>query len=337
MKLLTVTLALLMAMPTLAQRSKSKTEAVIPAVTTGGISYSLPRTGIRIKVKATKTTFAAGPYAAYAESLLGISDIKMQSGVSWNIEDIDFTTFSEPDPEHRYLTGNVNAALVQLTSDGCLAGINSTAVTGTPAKPVSNAYTSKPRSPELLFTNLTGSTDLTGRSPLETRAATAAATILKARTARLDIVTGMFDEFHPDGKAYEESFEELHRIEKDNLELFIGKSASEEHTFYFDFVPPSRNVKGEVVFRFDETLGFLPKADFSGKPVMIDVEKSGPATASPDRRNLRNLREIQVLRHLREIQVLRNLREIQVLRHLRNLREIPPLAPSFTASLPWPR
>ena len=72
-------------------------------------------------------------------------------------------------------------------------------------------------------------------------------------------------------------------MEEKNLALFTGKSITENFTFYYDFIPGPEPAKGEVIFRFDENLGFLSKNDFSGKPVTIDVEKTekpGPAEVS---------------------------------------------------------
>ncbi|HOF54910.1 MAG TPA: DUF4831 family protein [Prolixibacteraceae bacterium] len=275
MKIVTIAMALLIALPATAQRSKSKTDNITMVMPSGGIVYSLPRTGIRIKITATRTNFVSGPYAAYAESLLGIRNVKQQPGISWNIEKVEFSSFSEPDPEHRYRTGAGQSAMLQLTPEGCLAGINTNLAPPKTEPPVSNSYNYRNLTNELMFTNLTNSTEMTGRSPVEQRATSAAALILKSRSTRFDIASGMLDEFHPDGDAYDESIEELRKIEKTNLELFTGKSVTDEYTFFYDFVPPAKSVKGEVIFRFDETLGFLPKTDFSGKPVMIDVEKSG--------------------------------------------------------------
>lgn len=271
MKLLVYALALLLAFPAVGQRSK-KTIEETPVLTVDGLTYHLPRTGIRVVVTATRTDFVAGPYALYAESLLGIQNVKNQSRISWNIDAVEVVTFAEPDPEHRYKTGNMNASLLQLSPTGCLSGINAVMPPAEGPQPAVNAYTLPAPATAPAFTRLTNNTDLTGRSPLEQRAAAAAAAILKARSARLDIVTGMLDEFHPDGEAYEESLEELRKIEKSNLELFTGKASHQKYTFSYDFIPAAKGTKGEVIFRFDETLGFLPKSDFSGKPVMIDVE-----------------------------------------------------------------
>lgn len=277
---LTLSLALLLAVPVFGQRSKKSTESM-PVQLSEGITYSLPRTAIRVKVTATRTDFIPGPYALYAETLLGIQNVKNQARMVWSIDGIEFSTFGVADPEQRFRTGSLSTPILQLTADGCLAGFNTTATSAvTQEAPVTNFY-APPASPVMpAFTRLTNSNDLTGRAPVEQRAAAAAATIMKARTARMDIVTGMFDEFHPDGDAYEESLNELRKVEKTNLELFTGKSSSSLHTFVYDFTPSSTGARGEVIFRFDEALGFLPKSDFSGKPVLIDVELTAAANGA---------------------------------------------------------
>lgn len=283
MRLVVISLAMLLAWPVAGQKSKKSVE-ILPVETSGGITYSLPRTGIRVKVTATRTDFVAGPYALYAESLLGIQKAGLQSRVTWNIDDIELGTFAEPDPDQRYQSGNLSAALLQLTPDGCLAAINAPEQPTLGQELVSNTFVLPAPKEIPAFTRLTNNAELTGRAPLEQRATAAAVAILKARQSRLDIVTGMLDEFHPDGEAYEQSLEELRHIEKSNLKLFTGITEHTTYTFYYDFIPAAAGAKGEVIFRFDESLGFLPKTDFSGKPVMIDVEPvstvaPGPATS----------------------------------------------------------
>lgn len=274
MKLITLLMALLIATPAMAQRSKNKTETAPPSVIATGVPYTLPRTAIRVKLEATQTTFIPGPYAPWAEPLLGIKGAKTQAQSFWNIEKISFDTFGDPDPGQTYKTNSLDGALLQLTPEGCLVGINSNFTPGKRELPVSNSYTSGHQSKILSFDYLIDNPNLSGRAAPEQRAAEAAFRILKVRATRYDIAAGLLDEFHPDGDAYEESFRELQNIEEKNLALFTGKSVTENFTFYYDFIPSSEPAKGEVIFRFDENLGFLSKNDFSGKPVTIDVEKT---------------------------------------------------------------
>ncbi len=280
MKLVTILMALLIATPAMAQRSKNKTETLQQSATAEGIQYSLPRTAIRVKVEATQTAFIPGPYAPWAESLLGIKGAKTQSQSYWNIERISFDTFADPDPAQTYKTSSVDGALLQLTPEGCLAGINSNFTYEKKEPPVSNSFTSGYQAKTFTFDYLFDNPNLSGRTAPEQRASEAAFRILKVRNNRYEIAAGLLDEFHPDGKAYEESFDELQYIEETNLALFTGKSMTENFTFYYDFIPNSESVKGEVIFRFDENLGFLSKNDFSGKPFTIDVEKTAPAISA---------------------------------------------------------
>lgn len=269
MKIFAMLMAMLLIIPAAAQR-KSATAPAVPLITEG-ITYSLPRTGIRVHVKARQITIVPGPYASFAEQLLGIRDVKTQAQTIWEFEEVSFETFPEPDPAQTYkATGG--AAFLQLTPFGTLAGINSRTDIQPCITASSNSLTTTNKLPELTFNYLIDNPALTGRTALDQRAVQAANRILRARNIRFDIVSGQLDEFHPDGEAYEESLDELYSTEAELLSLFIGKSATEEYTFSFDYIPQT-SVRGEVIFRFDENRGFLPKSDLSGKPVMIDVER----------------------------------------------------------------
>ena len=101
MKLLVYMLAFCIAVPVFGQRTKKKDgeegELMVPAFTEG-VVYSLPQTGVRVKVFATRTDFIPGPYARFADQLLGITDAGTEAGSEWVITDVSFETFSEPDP-----------------------------------------------------------------------------------------------------------------------------------------------------------------------------------------------------------------------------------------------
>ena len=125
MRILLFVLIMAIVVPAFGQRRKKGDEEEALPTYVEGITYSLPRTGIRIYVKAVKEEFQPGPYAAYAEQLLGIQDVRTKPSVKWSIEDVKMETFSEPDPEEVHKAMGEAAFLVSLTPDGCLAGINS--------------------------------------------------------------------------------------------------------------------------------------------------------------------------------------------------------------------
>lgn len=270
MKIFVMLFAIVLFLPATAQK-RTKTEVPVIPLITEGIIYSLPRTGIRVIIQARQTTFVPGPYAAFADQLLGIRDVKMQPHTLWEIEDVRFETYAEPDPLHTYkATGG--AVFMQITSSGVLAGISSVNGPGAGGTAFSNSFAVVNKAQELTFNTLIDTPGLTGRTAADQRAVQAASRILRARSVRFDIAAGQLDEFHPDGGAYQQSMQELYEMEYELLTLFTGKSAAETYTFSFDYMPLS-TVRGEVIFRFDENRGFLPKTDLSGKPIMIDVER----------------------------------------------------------------
>jgi hypothetical protein len=272
MRIFVCIIALLLTLPLIAQRSKNKTEEVSAVAVSEGISYALPRTGIRIIIEARKTTHIPGPFAMFADPLLGIKDVFTLPQSVWEMKSISFESFAEPDPSQVFKTNAMIIPYVQLTSDGCLAGFNSPFQDKREVKPIFNSLVFAGNGASSSFVNGVLSSTSSGRTPVEQRAQEAATQVLKIRAARFDIVAGLLDEHHPDGKAYEESLDELRKSEKELLELFTGRQQSGEYTFNFIYIPVSKSVKGEVIFRFDENLGFLAKNDFSGKPVMLDMD-----------------------------------------------------------------
>jgi len=279
MKYLALIIGIVMIVPVYGQRKKDET--VTPAFTEG-VVYSLPSTGIRVKVKAVKETFIPGPYAVFADQLLGIKNVKNRPSVNWAIEEVDINVFSEPDPEQVYKAMGHSASLVNLSPDGCIAGINSSSANIKKVEVVTHNVGQKNNSGDnSLFQYFTDSPiymagDSTNnyrpvKLPDEQKIGKAAQRIIESRRLQYEIAAGLVDEFHPDGEAYKVSLKELKRIENDYLSLFVGKSNYEKQTFGFDYVPKSGG-KSEAIFRVSEENGIVSATDLSGKPVMIDFE-----------------------------------------------------------------
>ena len=282
MKILIFILTVMLALPVSGQRRGKVEEGTAP-VFQEGITYALPRTGLRIKVKAVKETFVPGPYAAYAEQLLGITDARNRASVNWYIDDVEMETFAEPDPDQlRKALGNA-AFLVNLTAEGILAGINSgKSNQDVPVLKINSFTLEKQKDDGFSFAGFNHSPVIapgdssnnfrpTRVSP-ERKAAEAAERILECRITKFHMAAGLMDEFHPDGEAYKVSLIELDRIEKDYLSLFVGRTTSQSGKYSFDFVPTASSERGEVVFRFSEDTGVLPASDLSGKPVTVRIE-----------------------------------------------------------------
>lgn len=282
MKNLIIILAVIMAVPAFGQRKRGSDADASPTFTEG-ITYALPRTGVRIHVEAVKETFEPGPYAQYATQLLGINDVQNNPSVNWKILNVEFETFAEPDPGHVYKAMGEAAFMVNLTPSGILAGVNSGRLQAESQEEKTrisiNSFT---KEDELGFNRFNHSPVYTQgdstnnfrpvRINAEEKAVEAAKRIFESRNTRYYIASGLVDEFHPDGEAYKVSLKELERTEKGYMSLFTGRTTSEKKTFTFNFIPSSSSEKGDVVFRFSEDGGVVPSTDLSGKPVMLRIE-----------------------------------------------------------------
>jgi hypothetical protein len=248
-----------------------------------GVVYTLPQTGIRVHIKATRERFVSGPFCMYAKNMLGIDNVPSVSGERWNMDEMQIETFSEPDPDQVHKALGQAAQLVSLTESGVLAGINvdvKTQESGIQTE----SFLTKNLDKQVKFNDLSiwsfySRADSTkgfkmASKNIDQKAAEAAETIFNLRNSRFALLTNANDEPLPDGKSFEVMTQELGKMEENYLALFIGKSSSQSYDFSFDFVPGSKTVKGEVFFRFSEDRGVLPKSDLSGRPIVIEVNKA---------------------------------------------------------------
>ena len=274
-----------------AQRGKDA-EVIVPTYTEG-VVYSLPRTGIRIQVEAKQEKFIHGPYYQYAEALLGIKNAPATDRETWTIKGIEIETFSEADPKQVYKAMGNAAFLLSLTEYGTLVGINKHIEPESETLAVST-FLNKSKAPDISFLDLSLSSffeeqvdSIRGNSivlkSLEEKAKDAAKTITKLRKRRFMTLANGYDEQLPDGKAYDVMTEELEKLEDEYVALFVGKTYKNTSTYSFDYIPGENSVSGDVVFRFSETNGVLPKTDMSGKPIAIDVKKVSELSSAQEK------------------------------------------------------
>lgn len=283
MKYLVLIITMLVVIPTYGQRKKKDDADTMTPIYQEGIAYSLPRTGIKVHVNAMREVFQPGPYAAYAEQLLGIKDAQTRATTKWLIAEVKIETFAEPDPEQVYKAMGDGAFMVNLAANGCLAGINSSGNTSELSVIQSNKTYQKPDLDDgFSFDYFTDTPayypgDSTNnfrptKVSVEKKAIEAAQRILNCRMNQYDLAALRIDGEYPDGKAYEVSLKELKRTEKDYIKLFVGRTTYKKETYSFDFIPEAKPAKGQVVFRISDDKGVVAASDLSGKPVMIEFD-----------------------------------------------------------------
>jgi hypothetical protein len=286
MKTLAIAITLIFITASVFALQKDDKKKEVPGAPSGpveGVVYSLPQTGIRIYVKATREKFVSGPFSMYAQKMLGIDNAPTTSGERWNLDNIQIETFSEPDPDEVHKALGQAAQLVSLTESGILAGIN-TGVDSEPVKITTQSFLTKNLENQVKFTDLSiwsfySASDSTKgfkmvSKNMDQKAAEAAETLFNLRNSRFALLTNANDEPLPDGKSFEVMRDELGKMEENYLSLFIGKSSKQTYEFSFEYIPGQKTSKGDVCFRFSEDRGVLPKSDLSGRPIVIEVNKA---------------------------------------------------------------
>lgn len=257
---------------------------------TGYVTYSLPATVIALEVDAVQEKFYAGPYARFAEKYLGIK-ARQNDEASYQLTSVKMTPYVEADQSRRYSVqfpkgqGNTfmtltSQGLVSLSDGGSGEQTNwrfPTVGKGDFSdKGISSNLTSESTTlyrndrKESAYNKVSVQQNMIVEKSLEKKAAETAQMILDIRDQRLRIVTGDTDATYS-GAAMGAAIDELTRLEKEYLMLFIGYSEFQTQKMNFEVIPQPGETQMYVAFRLSDTAGLVPADNLSGKPVVMEI------------------------------------------------------------------
>lgn len=254
-----------------------------------GIVYALPRNGITVSVLVSIEKSFPGPYAEFATKYLGIVDPVTSISEKHQIINIGMELFSEPDPSAIFKTSDTLALNLAQLPNGVIAGVNMPINQNQNVnKILGNTYLSV-NSNQISLTDLSsddfydfivdsqsGSESMVQKSK-EDIARGVADYIIKLRKKRAYAILDASDVVPEDGLGYQVFLEEARRLDEAYTALFAGKKTYYQQTYTFTVVPDEDNMKNEVLFRFSEEKGVLPKTDMSGRPVYLAITKDNDA------------------------------------------------------------
>jgi len=269
--------------------------AAVPALRAQEV-YSLPKTSLSLEVEAVIETFHAGPYAEYAKKYLGI-DARQEDATTSHITKVVMTPRVEADMAARYTAPS--AALVNLTSQGLVSVAGSVAGSASEwrfpaatqsdfdAKGVTSNFAVE--STSLYKTGEDGSYSVVSQNMVveksaDKRAQEAADMVFKLRKTRIQIITGDTDMTYS-GEAMGAAVEEMTKLEKEYLSLFIGYTDTQVQLFNAEVIPDaSKSVQKYVAFRLSDTEGAVAADNISGTPIVLELvpEPIAAASASAD-------------------------------------------------------
>lgn len=292
------------------------TQKVDPSETyaaANGVVYALPETVIRLDVWVAKTEFVKGPYASYANRLLGLSNVISSNKSSYNISSVKISESQIPDPDQLFFMnlGEINEksdhiTFLQMSESGLFAGManvssEDVSINGNLVERVEKGsrdfrYFADANLVEKVDTIIrrvdvdttTIEKVILKRSTIEKdisqRAQDAATHFMEIRNNRIELISG-FQEVAYSAGALELMNTELKKMEDDYLELFAGKTliSDEHYIFYYTPTASQANII-DPVFKFSKEAGITYLSASGGEKVSIAIKSNGLAEklAEPD-------------------------------------------------------
>lgn len=235
-----------------------------------GVTYTLPKTAIQLKVKATVTKTDAGMYAPYAEKYLGLSDVVPTDQTAWVMNSFTLEYVAVADTSKTYhINFTEKGALPQfyLSEEGSLLSINKEPEVKQPEEEVAAPV----EQPKLVLK----ATDVLSEEILKAgskakQAELTAREIFSIRESKRNLLKGDVDNMPADGASFQIMIDNLNAQEAALLSLFEGVSTTTEVERTFMYIP-TKSVNNEVLFRFSSFEGFVDSDDMLGEPYYVSV------------------------------------------------------------------
>jgi len=280
---------------------------------TAGLYYSLPRSVLTFDITVTRIDKIAGPYAKYASKYLGIKDPVLKNQTSYELTDISINTYAEPDPEHYYFvdlknykSSKAKSMMIALSESGLIQDLNDNSDKKIEQdnkkyqnrKKIDYSETFKYFADanlveriDTIIEKISMDTVTVERRTLkrsmveksmEQKAKEAADFIMKIKEQRLDIITGAQEVAYSEATVKYMS-EELDRIEKEYMMMFVGITETEVTHFRYYYLPQSDLYTASIpLFKFSRAKGIVDQEDAEGEMVYVHIDRA---------RNTKNLEE----------------------------------------------
>lgn len=273
--------------------------------------YYLPQTVLEVRFTLSRKIYTPGPYAAFAESLLGIEGAdKLEAGTYWAIDSIAIMPLQEPDLGAAFLieAGNqaAQAAWLTLTNAGFLMPAGAAPAAGASSEGFAQpghgpAFTDLSTQQfvadktsifystvqqDTAFIRVPVQRNVVVKESLEEKAKQAADLIFSLRKQRIGLIGGDAEIPAAQG-VLRDMLSELDKIEARYLSLFIGRWEHSKQTVRLSYLPTLKE-ESSMLCRFSGHSGICPTSELTATPVLISVKPLGEGQA-PKENKMRTL------------------------------------------------
>jgi hypothetical protein len=290
------------------------TKKLIPGESPQGSNnfvYALPLLKIQVDVWIEKTDHLRGPYASYANELLGLNEVVENNYSTYKIKEIKLKAVYLPDPKQFYsmqldnLSGKSEISkYIEMTESGLLMGLSSKTTEESNAKTTVfeqvimgtrdfkyYADANKIEKVDTIIRRVDIDTTTIVKTTLKrfsvekdmaSRAQDAATQLMEIRKNRLELISG-FQEVPYSSGALNIMNDELKQMEDDYLSLFAGKELKSDQRYVFYYTPDGDQWNFEApIFKFSKDSGLSDLNAVSGENVRLAIKSSGLNTQLSD-------------------------------------------------------
>ncbi len=261
-----------------------------------GLFYSLPQTVIQVDIIVNKIQKVRGPFAEYADQMLGLSEVTSVNSTEYGLNDIRLTSYSEPDPSEYYFiqmpskSKDRKAIELFLSNEGVISGIGTSSQEKVNKKQrFEDLSPTSIDMPEITNPSVFERTDTvikrisldstiieqkffrktSAAKSIEQKAREASEFILKLDESMFNLING-YQEVNYEKGTMEFMYNQMNSMKNDYLELFKGVTSTSKETYTFYYVVDKNN-PSETLCRFSINKGIIPKTATSGDFVQINA------------------------------------------------------------------
>jgi hypothetical protein len=247
-----------------------------------GVFYALPRQSVEVEILIRKQEFIKGPYAEFAERLLGVNNFIRENRTLYSIENVSVLQKSEMNPNQIYFVKFNDSKLALNYDNGLIiSGVNlsenqffetgeNNFSTHTPqtqqtvARPIIPTFNLTERKDTVFFNQMIDThlvqryeirTVQTVKTPFQ-KAEEVVAQITEIREFRNLWLKG-FQEVNYEAGTMKFMTEEFNRLEDEYIRLFIGTTKVSYETARFEFLPTNKDRLTIELARFSTNYGLL--------------------------------------------------------------------------------
>lgn len=230
--------------------------------------YYSPKTALTLDFIYTVEQFERGQYAEYAEAMLGVSDVVMETASVYTLKDVHVGTTTTIDYErpHKVVNDGAYPLLLTINDKGLLTGYNVHSFSKQMPKKEPECRHNEPKHAPARVAPYPE--DVLKAAHPEAQAMEIAKQIFHLRETRTYLLNGEVEHAPADGEAMRMVLEELNNQERALTELFIGRKCMRTELKTVRLEP---NNAGEFLFFSDEN-GFTDSENIDADTIEVRMD-----------------------------------------------------------------